>query len=417
MRIGEILLQEGVITPTQLESALATQHQRGRRVGSTMVELGWLHPDVLARALGKQLGVSPALSKHFAQIDPRVLRRLPAKLAVKHLAVPLGFSAKHARTLIVAFVAPNDAAALQEIGFAVGARVQPSVASEHVVRAMLSRHYRAGSSPPAFFALDAGNARDPSDDAPEILGNTPPQAPISRPSDAGSRAANPSSPRLVATNPSQPRLHLSLPPPAEVIEASSSPPPSLGEPLPTSAPPVSGTRSSEQPAELHVGVGIEETLDRLARATIRDEIGDALTDYLLSAFDLGLVLIAKDQLALGWKGFASSVDATIIESVSIPLVTPSAFAVAHDTKRVFIGAPPPEGAAVQQRLWKLLRTQPPEEVIVAPVLVGDRVVNLLYAHPLEGERVDAEKRAHVDAACNAASAAFIRLLRERSATR
>src|SRR4051794_26773531 len=106
MRIGEILIQQGLVTAEQLDAALGAQHQFGRRVGSMLVELGYLDEDILARALSHQLGVPAALNKHFAGIDPKVIALFTPRIAESHSAIPLGFTGTKPSRLIVAFVDP-----------------------------------------------------------------------------------------------------------------------------------------------------------------------------------------------------------------------------------------------------------------------------------------------------------------------
>src|SRR5262249_53108971 len=70
------------------------------------------------------------------------------------------------------------------------------------------------------------------------------------------------------------------------------------------------------------------------------------------------------------------------ESIALPLGSPSMLRTAFEARMVFRGAPPEAGATLQGRLWKLLRvTQAPAEVLVAPIMLKERVVNLVYAHP------------------------------------
>src|SRR3990167_3128580 len=102
MRIGELLVREGLIRPDQLEVGLRTQSQYGGRLGSVLVELGLLELDALATALSRQLGVPAALQKHFDAIDRPSLKLIPARTAEQRMAIPIGWSTRQGKTPIAA---------------------------------------------------------------------------------------------------------------------------------------------------------------------------------------------------------------------------------------------------------------------------------------------------------------------------
>jgi hypothetical protein len=124
-------------------------------------------------------------------------------------------------------------------------------------------------------------------------------------------------------------------------------------------------------------------LEMIDAATQRGEIGDALVGYLRGGFACGLVLICKQELALGWKGFAPKADG--VESIAIPLGVATMFQPAYQSGQVCPAPPLEEGKPLHDRLWKLLGLETPSIVIVCPVSIGDRAVNLIYAHPRAGE--------------------------------
>ena len=68
LRLGEMLVQAGVIDEHQLSSALADQSRRGRPMGTTLVEMGFLGETELLPALAHQLGVP------MARLDGKRLR-------------------------------------------------------------------------------------------------------------------------------------------------------------------------------------------------------------------------------------------------------------------------------------------------------------------------------------------------------
>jgi hypothetical protein len=164
---------------------------------------------------------------------------------------------------------------------------------------------------------------------------------------------------------------------------------------------------------LHRVLGLEEAVAALRVATARDEIGDVLADYLRSAFGCGLVLIVKSGMALGWKGFAPDAEPELIESIAMPLGAPSMLATAYEQLSTFRGVPPNDGKALQTRLWKVLRCEPPDEVVVAPIIVAKRIVNLLYAHAEGIAELPASASVDLNELAAVASGEFIRIIRSK----
>jgi hypothetical protein len=167
-----------------------------------------------------------------------------------------------------------------------------------------------------------------------------------------------------------------------------------------------------KPAEPLRVVDVKQAMERIATASDREQIGDAITDYLRSTFGLGLILICRQGLALGWKGYSRGADATTLESIAIPLMVPSMFGTSFTKAAPVIGPPPADGAVLQERLWKLLHCAPPSDVIVAPIVVKDRVINLVYAHAEPDARPPLAAASQIAELCTAAAQSFMRLIQQ-----
>jgi hypothetical protein len=149
----------------------------------------------------------------------------------------------------------------------------------------------------------------------------------------------------------------------------------------------------------------------LESATSTEQVGEVLADWLRSSFGCGLVLLVRGDVLVGWKGFFLDAEETI-PTLSVPIEAPSLFSFAYEARGMYCGPPEPEGVGVDAALWKALCCEPPSEVLVCPVIVGNRVVNILYAHPEDGGPFAD------DAVCDAqliaadAAAAYLRLIRQ-----
>lgn len=141
-RLGELLVAAGGLDAEELEQALRAQIVWGGRLGTNLIELGFIDLDELSRVLGRQRGLPAALAHHFDKADPNLQAQLPAELAEKHLVVPLLGLADG--QIALAGMDPLDGDGLAEISAALG--VAPtalvcSVAAEQRMRYQLERVY------------------------------------------------------------------------------------------------------------------------------------------------------------------------------------------------------------------------------------------------------------------------------------
>ncbi len=150
-------------------------------------------------------------------------------------------------------------------------------------------------------------------------------------------------------------------------------------------PPVQGatpapgmTRTIPAAAPARVALCLDDALANLGKVDSMDALAQTVCDYLRSTFAIGLVLKVKGEMALGFHGFAPACDQERIESILVPLGSTSAFQMASSRKAVFRGAPPQAGGDIHKQLWKLLRCEPPSEVVVCPLIAGQRVVLLVF---------------------------------------
>lgn len=108
IRLGELLVQEGLINVTQLEKAVNTQRQEGGRLGEVLVKLGMVKEDQMVAVLGKQLNV-PYFSLGTGMLKPAMDQGLdqllPQDFALKNSVLPLSRTLK---SLTVAMSDPLD---------------------------------------------------------------------------------------------------------------------------------------------------------------------------------------------------------------------------------------------------------------------------------------------------------------------
>lgn len=141
MRIGERLVQDGLVTPEQLAQGLRVQAEQGSRLGSTLIDLGYLDQDFLARYLGHHHGMPPALSRHFDLRDPVLPTRLSAELAARWGVIPLARLVGDQQRILVAVADPLPPAAVDQIATAMGCQIISAITAEIRVHHYLERIY------------------------------------------------------------------------------------------------------------------------------------------------------------------------------------------------------------------------------------------------------------------------------------
>ena len=89
IRIGDLLLQNEVITEEQLMTALAEQKKTGIKLGRALIELGYVQEDQLLNLLSKQLNIPFVHLRHY-QFDDELVKKLPETHARRYRAIVLG---------------------------------------------------------------------------------------------------------------------------------------------------------------------------------------------------------------------------------------------------------------------------------------------------------------------------------------
>ncbi len=136
-RIGEMLIEAGLISEWQLNSALGQQNQWGGRLGSVIVKMGFASEETIASLLEKQIGqVCVRLGEKEIAAD--ILKRMKIDIAKKYCVIPIDFDKG---TLTVAMSDPTDLKTLDDLGFVLNMRIKPALALESDIKKAIARHY------------------------------------------------------------------------------------------------------------------------------------------------------------------------------------------------------------------------------------------------------------------------------------
>jgi len=142
VRLGELLLREKRVTPTQLQEALTYQRANGGRLGTTLVKLGFLKDEDVTEILSRQYGV-PAIDLRDFELDAALVRLIPGETAAKYNVIPV---TRTGNTLTLAMTDPTNVFAMDDIKFRTGLHVEPVVASDTAIRDAITKYFgNAGS--------------------------------------------------------------------------------------------------------------------------------------------------------------------------------------------------------------------------------------------------------------------------------
>ncbi|MDQ7842959.1 MAG: type IV-A pilus assembly ATPase PilB [Armatimonadota bacterium] len=135
--LGQILLDQGMVSREQLEKAIQMHQRSGGHLGRILVELGAVTEQQLAQALAVQWGLT-WVDLNTVEIDPDVVKTIPQHLAQRHKVLAIEKSRKR---LKMAIADPLNVLAVDDVRLVTGLEIEPVVAAEADIVAAISRHY------------------------------------------------------------------------------------------------------------------------------------------------------------------------------------------------------------------------------------------------------------------------------------
>ena len=165
MRIGEMLLAQKYITHEQLDKALETQKTTGKRLGRTLVDLGFMPEERLVEILSRQFEVPYVKLENFA-IDPEAYTYLPEDLCKTYKVVPLYVSktedGRHVvrEAMTLAMTDPTNMRVINIVKFKVKMEVDVVMASDSDVQKAIERVFAGHGSQEESLAELIGETKD-----------------------------------------------------------------------------------------------------------------------------------------------------------------------------------------------------------------------------------------------------------------
>ena len=137
IRLGDLLIEHGLITQAQLQAALDEQKKSGRRLGRVLIDNAYVEEDAMLRVLSEQLRI-PYVDLTMFDLNPKLVQLLPETEARRHRALVLKETPDG---LLVAMGDPMDIFAYDSLVKVLGQPVELAIASEEALLAAMDRTY------------------------------------------------------------------------------------------------------------------------------------------------------------------------------------------------------------------------------------------------------------------------------------
>ncbi len=140
-RLGDLLIDAGVITSEQLSQALDKQKQTRQKLGATLMEMDFTTEEEIAQALKEQLGIE-FVDLRTVRVPPDVISLIPdSTILKKYTIMPFEFNQEHFGYLRVAMADPMDLVATDDLSIVTNLQIEPVVATASDIMAAIDRYY------------------------------------------------------------------------------------------------------------------------------------------------------------------------------------------------------------------------------------------------------------------------------------
>ncbi len=140
LRMGDILVSQGLIKPEELDEALNESKISGKRLGLTLVEKNYCTEEQIAVTLADQFDLD-VVDLTTMDIPQNITNLVPINLAKKYNAVPYAMDPVRPNVLLVAMVDPMDLDALDDLGIVTNMTIQQVVTTQSSITTALDKAY------------------------------------------------------------------------------------------------------------------------------------------------------------------------------------------------------------------------------------------------------------------------------------
>ncbi|MEA2081167.1 MAG: type IV-A pilus assembly ATPase PilB [Elusimicrobiota bacterium] len=142
-RLGDLLVDVGIISAEQLQTALQEQKERGGKLGQILMAMGFITEDVLLAFLGKQCNVSYVSLNEYGEIPESVIQTVPETIVRHQKLIPIALDGGE---LTIAMSDPANVFAVDDLKMMTGRNIKVVIASEAEIKNAIDKYYGAKGS-------------------------------------------------------------------------------------------------------------------------------------------------------------------------------------------------------------------------------------------------------------------------------
>jgi hypothetical protein len=358
IKLGAMLIEAGFLTRSQLDAALKNQVIFGGRLGTNLIELGYLAEEDLAHFLSKKLELPCATNEQLMSISNDIIKLIPKEVADKYKVIPLGRDRKR---LTLAMLDPADLSVIDAISFVTGFYISPLIAPELRLAVALENYYGIKRDVRYFQLSEQGKERPSFVKLDETVDET-----VKEPDE------------FDFSLPQEDEEIIEIIDVQEVIESAVEPVKTesvISEPVITEQirTEIEFTEPANKAPLTHT---VESTAEELVEAKDREEIAEIITTFLGQEFNRVILFMIKGTVVDGWKGMLKNSPIPDIENLRIPLDEPSILKVVNDGKSFYLG-PIPDTTG-NARMLAGIGGVKPSSALLLPLTIMGRVVAIIY---------------------------------------
>ena len=163
-RLGDMLIDAGIITEEQLQKALDEQKSRGTRLGETLMALNIISEEAFTKFMENERGFKSVSGEELKDYDPKALEIVGDALVKKHQVLPFGFDEDNINIIKVAMSEPDNLLIIDDVEMASGMEVEPYFTAQKNISIILDKIYGKASTMEAVEDFETQHAAEYGDD-------------------------------------------------------------------------------------------------------------------------------------------------------------------------------------------------------------------------------------------------------------
>ncbi len=329
----DMLKNARLINQDQFDEALRNRVLYGGKIGTSLIELGYVRENDLARFLSSKLALPYVSPERLLAIPADIIGLVPSAVALKYRVIPIHRDKKR---LYLVMADPTDLKAIDEISFITGFIIKPLVTPEIRLIQALGKYYQ----------MEIDQRHEKIISRIEQEKHTTQVEPIHAAEQAEGNDFHPAPAAPADQEPAQEEPEL----------------------------------PSEEEWISRIGrYSIDNVSKTLARAEDREEIARILMGYLGQEYERVALFVVQHEVAFGWKAVYQKFDVKDFEKFNVPFVGPSVLKTVAEGMSYYLGTIPDTPLNLQ--MLQAMGGGTPPAALLMPLVIAGRVVNILY---LEG---------------------------------